>query len=235
MATTGLAVLVMGPRGQMVHGWDGWLTYGFAGGWIATGTVLAIVVFWQAQQTMQRLHTYPTIDLAGQPSHLIQHHLPFIAQIGLWQPRLLVSQGLLNTLSSEHLAAVLVHEQAHSHYHDTFWFFVLGWLRRVTSWLPQSEALWQELLLLRELRADRWAAQVVDPLLLAEALVIVVRAPLETPDLAAAFGDDWRSQRLAERIEALIASEPAVAPPTTLPWGWLLLALVPLLVIPFHT
>ena len=55
-----------------------------------------------------------------------------------------------------------------------FGFFWWGWLRRLTEWLPHSKELWQELLLLRELRADQWAAQQVDPLVLAESLLLMV-------------------------------------------------------------
>jgi Zn-dependent protease with chaperone function len=50
----------------------------------------------------------------------------------------------------------LAHEQAHAHYRDTFWFF---WLNVLTSWLPHTEALWQEILFLREIRADEKAKE----------------------------------------------------------------------------
>jgi Zn-dependent protease with chaperone function len=143
-----------------------------------------------------------------------------------------VSQGLCQLLDAEHLQAVLLHEQAHSYYRDTFWGFWLGWLRRLTAWLPHTEALWQELLFLRELRADHWAAQQSDPLLLAEALLSVVSMPV-APELGTALKPEAVNQRLAQRIEALLQ------PPEDTPidrWRWVNLAwvLLPLLVIPFH-
>jgi Zn-dependent protease with chaperone function len=100
--------------------------------------------------------------------------IPFAAQVGVWKPQLVVCRGLLEQLDEEHLRAVLAHEEAHRHYGDTLWMFAVGWLRHLSGWLPNTEVLWQELLTLRELRADRWAAQRVDPLVLGEALVQVV-------------------------------------------------------------
>jgi Zn-dependent protease with chaperone function len=142
---------------------------------------------------------------------------------------------LLKTLDAAHLEAVLIHEQAHFLHRDTFWFFWLGWLRRLTVWLPQTEALWQELLVLRELRADQHAAQTVDGLLLAEALLSVVSAPtLETEPGFAAFSATAVRDRLSERIEALLT---APLPEPVLPWWtwlWFGIILLPLLVIPFH-
>jgi Zn-dependent protease with chaperone function len=93
----------------------------------------------------------------GEHSRVLDNPIPFSALIGFWQPELIVSQGLLNTLDQDHLEAVFKHEQGHYYYRDTFWFFWLGWVRSISAWLPNTEALWQELLLLREMRADRWA------------------------------------------------------------------------------
>lgn len=124
-------------------------------------------------------------------------HTPalFAAQIGFWRPHLVLSQGLFDTLTLTQLEAVITHELAHVHYCDTFWFFWLGCVRRVTGWLPYTETIWQELLLLRELRADSWAAQRVEPepLVLVESLLEVVKAPLTNLALhCAAFGSCCR-------------------------------------------
>lgn len=76
--------------------------------------------------------------------------------------------------------------------------------------------LWQELLLLRELRADRWAAQQVDPLLLAESLLVVVST-------------------MPVQIEALLAEPELMREPSLWSWTWLLLAFLPLAAVPFHS
>lgn len=171
--------------------------------------------------------------MEGQASRVLNIPALFAAQIGFWNPELVISQGLLNTLNQDQLAAVLAHEQAHDYYHDTFWFFWLGWLRQLTCWLPNTEALWQELLVVRELRADHWAVQQVDPLLLAESLLLVVRAPLTQPEpFCAAFGAG--ADRLAERIEVLLA-QPEQFPASEIEsWPWLWLLLLPLLSIMLH-
>ena len=158
--------------------------------------------------------------------------IPFAAQIGFWQPQLVITQGLLDQLSTAQIEAVLTHEQAHLHYRDTFWFFWLGWLRQLTAWLPNTERLWQELLLLREMRADRWAANRVDPLLLAESLLQMAQAPLLDLENACAAN----ASRLEERIEALLSEADTAQPADTarLPWLWVLLAFMPLLTTLAH-
>ena len=148
---------------------------------------------------------------------------------------------MLDHLDSDHLAAVLAHEAGHGHYRDTFWFFWLGGLRRLTIWLPNTEALWQELLLLREIRADRWAARSVDTLVLAESLMSVITAPLMAPEsVCASFSCAAPRSRLAQRIDALLEADTLTASGISmfkiLPWQWaaIAFALTPLLTIPFH-
>lgn len=235
LMATAVAIVCMGPHGQMVWRWEGWLCYLLA---------LAVLGFmgiagWQlaadARQSLQQIRTYPRQEVLGTSSRLLETPLVFSAQIGLWQPELVVSQGLLDTLDLEHLQAVLAHESAHLYYRDTFWFLCLGWLRRCFWWLPNTEDLWQELLLLREIRADRWAAQQVDPLLLAESLLFVARAPLEhCESFCAAFSCAAPRSRLEERIEALLVDSPI--PPKNDVWAlaWLCVAFLPLFAIPFH-
>jgi Zn-dependent protease with chaperone function len=225
----------MGPQGQMVRWWEGWLSYWLAVGFLAFAGMLALKLTVEGLRSLHQVRTYPQIVLRGRDSRLLTTPIPFIAQVGFWQSELVVSQGLLDTFGTEHLEAVLTHEQAHAHYHDTFWFFWLGWLRRLSALLPQTEALWQELLLLRERRADRWAAQTVDTLLLAESLLQMVKAPeLYAETICAAFSSATPRNRLEERIEALLATQETVQPPKPWVWSWLLLACLPLLTVPFH-
>ncbi len=232
---TAIAVIWMGPQGQMLGQGTGWLGYGLAWGFCGWAILLAAIVTLQAQRSLQQIRHYPTQELHGITVRVLDQPILFCAQIGLWHPELVVSQGLLQTLTPEQQNAVLTHEQAHYYYRDTFWFFWLGWCRRLTAWLPQTETYWEELLLLRELRADRWAAQRVDPLLLAESLVLMVRHPMMTsPAYCATFSAVLSPNRFAERIEALLTE---IEPPQPSYWEscrWLGLILLPLLSIPFH-
>lgn len=233
---TGLAVLCMGTQGTMIGLPVGqasyWLTW-FLFAWIGyCGLKLA----WSGWQSVQKTRTYPSLDLGGTSGRVLETSALFSALVGFWQPELVVSKGMLHTLRPEQLAAVIAHEQAHYYYRDTFWFFWLGWIRNCTAWLPNTQALWQELLLLRELRADAQAAQQVDPLVLAESLVLVVRSSMmPMTSFCAAFSAVTQSDRLTERIEALLTSQ---EPPTQpqIKWSfWLLLAFLPLATVPFHS
>lgn len=238
LLTTAIAVLYMGTQGQMLGLPVGWIGYSLALGFLGYAGGSLLWATGQAWRSLQQLPVHPQCILNGLTGRVLAHPTPFAAQVGFWRSQLLVSQGLLDTLSSEQLEAVLAHEQAHAHYRDTFWFFWWGWLRQVTGWLPQTEALWQKLLLLRELRADRWAAQRVDPLLLAEALLVVVQVPsadsLVGTEVCAAFGADPALNRLEERIEALLDDAPLPDQSPRSVWLGLLLTLAPFLTVLFH-
>jgi hypothetical protein len=240
-------VLWMGPTGQMLLHHEGSLGYAIAIGFLLYAIGQGLWLAGQAARTLHHLQTTTEIDLNGTPARLLPTHHPYSARIGFWQPQLVISQGLLQVLDADQLNAVLIHEQAHALYHDTFWFFWLGWLRRLTPWLPRTEALWQDLLLLRELRADCHAAQQVDPLLLAEALFLVVSAPLQEllgsqspaqPDICAPFAwmqsEPIAGDRLTQRIDSLLSADTTVAQTSSSRYLWLIWACLPLLTIPLH-
>lgn len=230
---TVVAVFCMGREGHMLG-----LSVGSVGWVLAVGSLTLAVgmllwLGWQVRRSRQSLHPLPVVKISSITARLLDTPALFAAQVGFWQPELVVSRGLLDTLSADQVAAVLAHEQAHTYYRDTFWFFWLGWLRGLTAWLPHTEALWQELLRLRELRADRWATRYVDPLLLAESLVQVVKSPLTVVDFpCAAFGEAASPCRLMERVEALLPdAEGELASSVEsdrLPWFWLFAACIPL-------
>jgi Zn-dependent protease with chaperone function len=236
LISTAVALLWMGPIGHMVHGWLGWTTYAWAIGWLGIVGFLGLQLLAEAGRSMQQIRQYEAITVQNHPARKLETAMPFVAQIGFWQPQTVISRGLLETLDEAHLQAVLAHEAAHQHYRDTFWFFWLGWLRRCSRWLPQTEVLWQELLLLREMRADRFAAQTVDPLLLAEALYTVVSTPMQ-PEFVVAFNGEVAVDRLNERIDALLEVQTELEILDRLQWrSFLVSAIVflPLLAIPFH-
>ncbi|NEQ55527.1 MAG: M48 family metalloprotease [Leptolyngbya sp. SIO3F4] len=204
LLTTALAIVIMGPHGHMVNPVADWLSYGVA--WSFLGISLAMLAHlgWQAYISIQNVQQYPENLVQGTPSRIMELDTVFSAQIGLWSSELVLSQGLINSLDGSHLAAVIAHEKAHSYYRDTFWFFWLGWLRRLTQWLPYTDKLWQELLLLREIRADNRAKRSVDPITLAEALVQVIAAPL-SPVTTVNFSCTAPKSRLSCRIDALLS------------------------------
>lgn len=228
------AVLGMGKQGQMLGVPVGEVGYGCAVGFLSIAVACLVWRSVRGWRSFQQLQHYPAIQVSQTAAYLLDTTIPFAAQIGFWRSELVVSQGLLTQLTPAQIEAVITHEQAHSHYRDTFWFFWLGWLRYLTAWLPNTESLWQELLLLREVRADRWAAQRVDALLVAETLLQMAQPPLmDLEHSCAAISADPSFNRLEERIEALL-SEEILPESASLPWIWILLSLIPLFTIGLH-
>ncbi|NJL22359.1 MAG: M48 family metalloprotease [Leptolyngbyaceae cyanobacterium SM1_3_5] len=126
-----VAVLCMGTRGQMlgclragwVVAWHGArsLMPWWRGGWLA----------WQAADSIAQVRSIPIVtistgEIAQTPVRLVESESAIAAQIGFWQPELVISRGLIALLTPDQLAAVLTHEQAHQQYRDTFWFS--GWV-----------------------------------------------------------------------------------------------------------
>lgn len=232
---TATAVVCMGTQGKMGGMYTNSSSYLVALIFLVFFKILGIKLTFQGWKSITSARQCPQINLAGKQVRLLQTGALFAGQMGFWEPELVLSQGLLETLSPAHLESVLAHEQGHYHYRDTFWFFWLGLMRSCTACLPNTEALWQELLMLRELRADSYAASQVDPLVLAESLLLVMNSqPLASEVCCAALGSSG-VDRLEQRIDALLT------PPETTPeaelqsWHIFLFAFLPLLTVVFHT
>ena len=236
LVTTAFAIIVMGAQGSMLGLQASGVSYGLAVTFLLITFIFGVKLSDRALKTCGEISQYPSQTIAGKSVKYLAIDFPYIAQIGLWNPQLVVSQGLLELLAPEQLTAVFAHEQAHVHYRDTFWFFCLGWLRSATAWLPNTEVLWQELLLLREIRADLKAAQTVDALVLAESLLLVAQAPGKSPlCFCATLSSDLNSDRLTQRIDALIGTAKLPQTSNLWVWSWLLLVFIPWLAIPHHS
>ncbi len=240
LLSASVTVLVMGHHGSMmglpvspVGCWLGRLILGLA---LAAGvTSLAKILWFQIQ-----LRRYPWIILnSGEQVRCLESDTPFAAQVGFWRSRVVVSRGWLNGLTEIEQSATLNHEQAHAYYQDLLGFWLLGIAHRLTFWLPQTDRLWQELVLLREIRADRWAAQKYDPLLLAELVVKLSRPGIgdyEAQPLAISFGDGTSVELLEQRVEALVNPEFLPETPSPRPQiAWLAFAIGPLMTSLLHS
>lgn len=230
---TATSIVCMGTQGKMGGMYTDSFSYLSAFIFLGFFNILGLKLAFRGWKSVKSARECPQISLAGQQARLLQTGALFAGQMGFWQPELVVSQGLLQTLSSDHLESVLAHEQGHYHYRDTFWFFILGWVRSCTAWLPNTEPLWQELLVLRELRADSYAASQVDPLILAESLLLVVsNNPVAEEICCAALG---AADRLEQRIEALLTPPEPISAVKLKSWRIFLFAFLPLLAVIFHT
>jgi len=235
LLSTAIAILYMGCHGAMLGVQVGSWGCGVAASILLSAIGCLIKLIYQSYISSFRLNTYPLQSIESTTARIIDIDLPYSAQIGFWHSKLVVSRGLLNTLDREHLTAVLAHEKAHLHYRDTFIFFWLSWIVAISRWLPNTEAVWQELLLLRELRADAKAAQEVDFLLLAESLLAVSQAAMKSePVWSASFNDYAIGDRLNERIDSLLAPTQPLIEKRWRQWSWVCLLFLPLLTIPLH-
>ncbi|MBG1269010.1 M56 family metallopeptidase [Nostoc sp. WHI] len=233
---TAIALLFMSPQGQMGGMYTGSISYLLALIYLAFVAISCIKLAFQGWQSVESARNCLLVDVGDRRARLLQTGALFAGQIGFWQPELVVSQGLVQTLSPVHLESVLAHEQGHHYYRDTFWFFWLGWVRFCTAWLPNTEPLWEELLVLRELRADGYAALQVDPLVLAESLLLVVSSsPVLSEICCAALGSSSAGERLEQRIEALLAPPEPTPEAQLQSWHGFLLAFLPLVAVIFHS
>ncbi|WP_107668168.1 M56 family metallopeptidase [Cyanothece sp. BG0011] len=236
---TAIAVICMGYHGEMLGFQASRFSYLLTIVFLGFSVIRGLEITYRGWLSIQKIKSYPQTTINHNPARIIDLTLPYSAQVGFWNSELIISNGLLETLDHDHLKAVIAHEKAHAHYHDTFWFFWLGWLKRISFWLPQTNELWQDLLLLREIRADQKAAQTVDPLTLAESLLIIAQEikKIVTSDglgvLEAGFNDVEMNNRLEERIDALF-NESDYFRFEAIDWHYILLILLPLVSIPFH-
>lgn len=240
--TTTVALLCMGTQGKMgiwQTGSTGSISYALALGSLLIFLILLVKLANQGLKSIHLVRKCVETQLGEQNVRLLDTQALFAGQIGFWKSELVISKGLLQSLSPAHLETVLAHEQGHYYYHDTFWFFWLGWIRECTAWLPNTNALWEELLILRELRADAYAISRVDNLLLAESLLLVVsgqtQSEIGTEIFCAALGSSSHGKRLEQRIEALLNQQESTdAQPYSQYWHNFLLALLPLITVLFH-
>jgi Zn-dependent protease with chaperone function len=238
-------VLSMGHHGTMM-GWS----VSPMGCWVSRGILgllggVGVYALGQAAKTEWWLQRQTKVSLpTGGQARCLEIDVPVAALVGLGSSSLLVSRGWLEQLTLAEQQAIVAHEQAHADYGDPLWFWGLGIVRRFAAWLPNNQTLWEELLLLREIRADQRAATTHDPLLLAELLVSLSRqmalaAQENSPDLVPSLGfNEARSlSRLEQRVNALLDPE-LIAEPSPLRLETLLRLVVtslPLVAPWFHT
>lgn len=237
LGSTLIAILWMGHQGQMMG-----LPVSATGCWISRGLLiggagLLIYLIGQAFYARYQLGQLPVVPLDnGELARQVPTDTLTAARIGLWNPDLVVSRGLMVELTPVERQAVLSHEQAHFYYQDPFWFFWLGWVRRLTLWLPHTQDLWNELLLLREIRADLWALKTTEAIVLAEVILkmTIPGSSTATPDYQTACSPSLSVDQLSQRVEALLCLPTPETWPSLVNWYWLLLGMLPLLTVLLH-
>ena len=136
---------------------------------------------------------------------------PFSFAYGAFRPRVVVSQGLVDTAGPEELRAVLVHERYHVRNLDPLKVVLARALASTFFLLPLLHVLQERYLAGRELAADRRALRACGRHTLASALLKVVRGP-DWPELgtAAAIGGPELLEARVAQLES--GSDPSEGP-----------------------
>jgi Zn-dependent protease with chaperone function len=156
--------------------------------------------------------TPPTGTPAG--VEVVDHDAPFAFTYGLGEPRIALSRGLVEQLSTEELVAVVAHERYHVRARDPLKLVVARSAARMCFFLPAVGHLVTRYLAGRELAADRRSVRDFGRSALAGALLKVVSGPgWGELGAAAAMADPEVLEARVDQLER--GSEP---PLPRLPW-----------------
>ncbi len=231
---TCLTITLMGYQGEMWGIKASKFSYYSALFYVIFAIIILFKSFLNLRKSLLLIKEYSSTNIDNQEVKILNSSFPYAAQVGFLRSQLVISEGLIQLLSKDHLNAVIAHENAHKTYKDPFFFFWLFYLKKIAFLFPNNETNWQNLLLLRELRADKKAAEKVDFLLIAESLVTVTSATVKQKQslnlmLQCPFNDD----RLEERINNLLEENHQFK----FNWWqvvWLILIFIPYSFLPFH-
>ena len=76
-------------------------------------SIHSLIVSWRRNRLYLLAGADTTIPGESSSLLVVESHAPLLAMSGLFRPRMLISRGVLQTLSSEELSAALLHEHAH--------------------------------------------------------------------------------------------------------------------------
>ncbi len=116
---------------------------------------------------------------------------------GFLRPRVVVTSGLLERLSSDQQAAVVWHEAEHAHAHEPVKCLLARLAASTFFWMPALGDLLERFLLVKEISADRRAIGRTSRGALAGALYEVA----STPSLAAVGAGDLATARIERLFE----------------------------------
>ena len=104
---------------------------------------------------------------------------PYAFSLGFLRPVIVVSSGLVRTLTTVELEAVLLHEAAHAANRDPLKIFLARTLAKAFFYIPIVKGIRDRYLLRLEISADRLAVNVLKVQPLASALAKLLQAPTE--------------------------------------------------------
>jgi hypothetical protein len=171
-------------------------------------------------QMHPRRHVDEPVVLVGDTTvHICADGYPLLAVAGLFSPRIVLSQHLLNnaSFSPQLLEIALAHEKAHLHQHDNLKHFILASFALAGLGMDGSLKRWRYA---AEQAADDDAVSgcFSRAILLAETLLVAARAiPLQRTT-AFWLGLLPHEEELDQRIGRLLRDVPVLAPTVTPSW-----------------
>ena len=174
---------------------------------LAVGLTIAVFLGICGKRLFREWRLARTLVAISGPSHidpkvrLLDDEEPLAMTVGWWKPTILLSRGLVATVSPGTLDAILAHECAHVRRRDT-WMAALD--RLAASLLPRSVAapLVTRITLAREHACDNIAAESVGgPLTVAKALTEVAAAGVVAPVVGVSIASGSLEARVAYLLE----------------------------------
>jgi Zn-dependent protease with chaperone function len=116
-------------------------------------------------------------------------------------PRIVLSEGTLDLLGPEEIAAVIAHERGHAQERHGFVMLPMLGLRNLFRWIPYARLASLQIAALLEMSADDYSARRSDPRALARALVDMASAGWAPSCALSATGSD-----VSDRVSRLLAA-----------------------------
>lgn len=169
-----------------------WLTIGLLLGGLVFALVRLTRTLWSSSRVVARLAAAPPADACsavatrvaaratglGLPTSPVVTRLdgrPAAFTIGLFRPRIVVSEAVVEALTEAELDALLLHEAAHARRRDPLRLVIAGFCRDLLFFLPVSYTLFRCIGEAQEWAADDAAAATAGPLEVASALLAFVK------------------------------------------------------------
>jgi MFS family permease len=190
---------------QSAAGGVGWLLASLPIAWLAAGCADDLWAIWQARSTVRRLHATCRQSPLGSFLELPVEY-PLCASVGLWNPVVVVSSGLSNTVRADVLEAAIEHERAHVRRRDTL-IRLVARAATLLYWPSVRRRILAALELAAEQACDEEAAETAgDRLKIAESILAVERVLSCNPAPAAGpLASSFAAVAAVQRVESLVA------------------------------
>jgi len=215
--TLGVALpawLVHEPRGAGEHAGPLLLVLAGSGAMLFLGRLRGAVHDVVGTRRLVRRWTSEGRDLAGLslPATRFVHDFPVAGLSGLFRPRLLLADALLEALQEDELAAVIAHEHAHAAARDNLRQLLLRASVDVLAFTPAGAHLRADFEEAAESAADEKAGEDAAPLALARALLKVAALVPADRRLHTGLAALHREGSLAARVRALVGASDVITP-----------------------